>query len=116
MVSARDAAAAIEPALATMPVELELQPDREELSASAYPPIWQVAPIHVFVTRPGEPTRDGPGWHTTANYELGGDHRIASRVAGDISIAILADGWDPVVADALIAAIEPRLEPCFAGL
>jgi hypothetical protein len=112
---ARDRAAAIEPLLATMPAEIETRADREEVHAGAYPPIFRVAPFHLFATRPSEPSRDGPGWHTYATYELGGDHRTSTRIDADIDVTLLLDGWDPAVAEAVIAAMQPALEPCFDG-
>lgn len=114
LTSGRAAAAKIEPALATMPLTLETRPDREQLAASAAPPLWQVPPIHVFVSRPGTgaapPTRD---WRTSAHVELGRDHRIARRTLADVEAAIVLDGWDPTRGDQVIAAFAAALAPCF---
>ena len=107
------AAAAIEPALATMPVEIETRPDREQVSASAYPPVWTVAPLHVFIERPPTSAPSPAGWQTYAHFELGSDHRVARRVRGDVEAAILLDGWEPARADAIIAALETAVAPCF---
>jgi len=109
----RDLATQIEPKLATMPVEIVTRTDRETVDASAYPPIWKVAPIYVFAVRADVASKSKPTWETFATFELGSDHRVATRRIGDIDIAILLDGWDPQRADAIIAALEGALDPCF---
>jgi hypothetical protein len=115
MAAARDAAGRIEPELATMAIDHERRPDREQVSAQAAPPVWKVAPIHVFAVRPPDSPATADGWQTFATYELGSDHRTSQRTAGDVSVAILADGWQPVMIETVLAAMQPQLEPCFAA-
>ncbi len=114
LLAAREAASRVEPVLATMAVQHERRPDREEVSAHAYPPTWDVAPIHVFAVRPADRPATSDRWQSFATVELGSDHRTAQRTVGDVAVAILADGWQPVAIDAVLAAMQPYLEPCFA--
>lgn len=114
LLAAREAASRVEPVLATMAIQHERRPDREEVSAHAYPPTWDVAPIHVFAVRPADRPATSDRWQSFATVELGSDHRTAQRTVGDVAVAILADGWQPVAIDAVLAAMQPYLEPCFA--
>ncbi len=102
--------AQVEPLLGRTLVEIEARADHDRITASAYPPIVKVAPLFVHV---GDTTDADQPWQTQAMYELGGDHRLARRVSNHIEISIGLDGWDPAVADRIIAVLEGSVAPCF---
>ena len=104
--------AQIEPLLGRTLVEIEARPDHDRITASAGPPYENVAPLSVHI---GDTTDADRPWQTQAMYELGGDHRLARRVANHVEVTIGLDGWDPAVADRIIAQLEGSVEPCFAS-
>ncbi len=53
-------------------------------------------------------------WQTQAMYELG-DHRLGRRIGNHIEVSIGLDGWDPAVADRIIALLEGSVAPCFGA-
>ncbi len=108
--SGRAQLAQIEPLLGRTLVEIEARPDHDRITASAYPPVVKVAPLFVHI---GDTTDADVPWQTHAMYELGGDHRLARRVANHIEVSIGLDGWEPAVADRLIAVLEAAVAPCF---